>query len=226
MSLPSVKAKSLVEQVCDRLAELIRAQPDASASLPPERRLAEELGVSRSVIREAIKRLELQGLLEVKRGSGIRIVDQLHRPLNGSLELLIPDSEERLRQLHETRLVLEPEAARMAASRATAEHLANLENIQSRLEGATNHADAIAHDLEFHHALVEASGNRIFLLILDSLADISRESRERTIGSVGKETAIEHHGMILEAVMRRDPDGAESAMRYHLGEAQRDLGLS
>ena len=74
MEIASIKPRSLVEQVCDQLAELIRRHQPGSAdsSLPAERRLAEQFGVSRQVVREAIKRLELQGLLEVRQGSGVR----------------------------------------------------------------------------------------------------------------------------------------------------------
>lgn len=225
MPLSTPQPKTLVEQVCDRLAEKVYQLAGESGVLPAERRLAEELGVSRSVVREAIQRLELQGLLEVRRGSGIRIVDQLHRPLNGSLSLLIPDTEERLRQLHETRLALEPEAARLAALRATPEQIALLDDIQERLEKSTDTAEAIAIDLEFHHALAGASGNLMFRLILDSMGEISRESRQRSIGRVGKMSAIEHHRSIIDAVKAGDPAAAAGAMQFHLGEARKDMGL-
>jgi len=225
MEAQPVRPPSLFEQVSEQLAELICQQAGCSDSLPPERKLAEELGVSRSVVREAIKRLELQGLLEVRQGSGIRIVNQLHRPLNGSLSLLIPDTTERLRQLHETRIALEPEAARLAALRATPEQLEELREIQSRLEQASDNAEAISIDLEFHHALAEASGNLMFRLILDSLGDISRESRQRTIGRIGKEKAIHHHREIIEAIVVSDPDAADEAMIHHLKEARRDMDI-
>jgi len=225
MSLANLKTKSRVEQVCDQLAELIRCEARTTGVLPAERRLAEKLDVSRSVVREAIQRLELQGLLEVRRGSGIRIVDQLHRPLNGSLSLLIPDTDERLRQLHETRLALEPEAARLSALRATPDQVAVLEKIQERLERAKDTDEAITVDLEFHHALAEASGNLMFRLILDSLGEISRESRQRSIGRVGKESAIEHHRSIIGAVKAGDPKAAVESMHFHLSEARKDMRL-
>lgn len=225
MPLSKPQPKSLVEQVCDQLAEKVSEFAGESGVLPAERRLAEELGVSRSVVREAIKRLELLGLVEVRRGSGIHIVDQLHRPLNGSLSLLIPDTGERLRQLHETRLALEPEAARLAALRATPDQINHLDEIQARLEQAKDKGEAIAIDLEFHHALAEASGNLMFRLIFDSMGEISRESRERSIGRVGKMSAIEHHRSIIDAVKAGDPVAAVEAMQFHLGEARKDMGL-
>ncbi|NBV35488.1 MAG: FadR family transcriptional regulator [Proteobacteria bacterium] len=127
---------SLVEGVCQQLAELIR---DGSSNkerwLPAERSLAEQLGVSRTVVREATKRLEQQGMLDIQHGTGIKVVDKLHRPLNDSLSLLIPDVAERLRQLNETRLSIEPDAAAFAAQRATMEQINTMRRIQSQRGG-------------------------------------------------------------------------------------------
>lgn len=226
MEISPLSRHSLVDEVSDRLSAAIRSDLASDQGLlPSERAMAEQFGVSRPVIREAVKRLEHQGLLEVRQGYGIRVIDELHRPLNGSLSLLIPDATERLRQLHETRLALEPEAARLAALRATPEQVEQLGEIQARLEATEDNAEAIAIDLEFHHALAEASGNLMFRLILDSLGDISRESRERTIGRVGKQSAIDHHRKILDAIVAGDPIDATAAMQFHLGEAWKDMKL-
>jgi DNA-binding FadR family transcriptional regulator len=117
----------LVEGVCQQLAELIRGgSADEERWLPAERSLAEKLGVSRTVVREATKRLEQQGMLEIQHGNGIKVVDRLHRPLNDSLTLLIPDMADRLQQLTETRLSIEPDAAAFAAQRATKEQIRTL----------------------------------------------------------------------------------------------------
>jgi len=217
---------SLVESVCDQLAEFIRGSADKADSwLPAERALAEQLGVSRSVVREATKRLEQQGRLEVQHGNGIKIVDKLHRPLNESLSLLIPDVAGRLRQLNETRLAIEPQAARFAAQRASKIQVRALRKIHSQLEAATDNAAAIEWDLAFHRTLAETSGNLIFRLVLDSLAELGLASRLRTIGRIGKQTAIEHHGLILGAIERGDADDAEKAMRFHILAAGQDLEL-
>ncbi|MEQ9407176.1 MAG: FadR/GntR family transcriptional regulator [Fuerstiella sp.] len=219
-----VRSRSLVTQVSAQLAELIRAQPaDGDRQLPAERRLAEQIGVSRQVVREAIRQLEHQGLLEVRQGSGIRIVDQLQRPVTGSLSLLIPDVEERLHQLLEARLAIEPEAARLAAIRATKDQVLQLQQIHGQMEVAQADPTAIQCDLDFHRALAGASGNLMFRLILDSLAEISLESRQRTIGRVGRQTAIQQHGCILDAILARDPTAAAESMRQHLYTAGRDM---
>ena len=227
MTLDAIaRPPSLVEKVCDQLAKIIRHdQEEDDGWLPTERELSAQLGVSRSVVREAAKRLESQGLVEIQHGVGIKAVDKLHKPLNGSLALLIPDAEERLRQLNETRMAIEPESARLAAENATPAQLRTLSRIHQQLIDAPNNAHAIEVDMAFHRALAEASGNLMFRLILDSLAEIGLASRQRTIGRVGKFTGVEHHGAILEAVERGDAEAAAAAMRHHITCAGEDMKL-
>lgn len=229
MNLVSLeRPASLVENVCQQLAKLIRgshSEDEDDRWLPGERSLAEKLGVSRSVVREATKRLEQQGMLEIQHGNGIKIVDRLHRPLNDSLTLLIPDMADRLQQLNETRLSIEPDSAAMAAERATKEHIRTLRRIQTQLENAPDNAAAIEADIAAHHAIADASGNRIYRLILDSLAELGVTSRLRTIGRIGKQTAIEHHAAILEAIERHDAEAAHAAMRRHILAAGEDMDL-
>ena len=217
---------SLVEGVCQQLAELIRGGAASEERwLPAERSLAEKLGVSRTVVREATKRLEQQGLLEIQHGNGIKVVDKLHRPLNDSLSLLLPDVAERLQQLNETRLAIEPDAAAFAAQRASKEQLQTLRRVQCQLEKAPDNAAAIEADIAAHHAIADASGNLIYRLILDSLAELSIASRLRTIGRIGKHTAVEHHARILDAIERRDPPAAREAMHEHILAAGQDMDL-
>jgi GntR family transcriptional regulator, transcriptional repressor for pyruvate dehydrogenase complex len=218
---------SLVDSVCQQLAKLIRGA-DAEKKdrwLPGERSLAEQLGVSRSVVREATKRLEQQGMLEVQHGNGIKVVDRLHRPLSDSLSLLIPDVAGRLRQLNETRLSIEPDAAARAAERATKAQLLELRRIHSSLEEAPDNDNAILCDLAFHHAIADASGNLIYRLVLDSLGELGLASRLRTIGRIGKAPAAAHHEAILFAIENRDPETARQAMRIHILAAGEDMDL-
>ena len=219
---------SLVETVCQQLAKLIRGKhsdDDRDRWLPGERSLAEKLGVSRSVVREATKRLEQQGMLEIQHGNGIKIVDRLHRPLNDSLSLLIPDVADRLQQLTETRLSVEPDAAAYAAERATKSQLRELRRLHAELEQAADNETAIQGDLAFHRGIAEASGNLIYRLVLDSLGELGLASRTRTIGRIGKQTAIDHHEAILSAIELREPDAARAAMRRHILAAGEDMDL-
>ena len=99
MMISLIRKHTLVEEVSDQLAGAIRSGGLVmDGLLPSERHLAEQFGVSRPVVREATKRLELQGLLEVRQGVGIRVVDRLHAPVSAAARLLLPDEAERLRQ--------------------------------------------------------------------------------------------------------------------------------
>jgi len=217
---------SLVSTTSAALAGHIRSElgrADGDTWLPSERELARTFAVSRPVIREATKRLELQGLLEIHHGKGLKMVDQLHRPLSQSLEIDIPDLADRLRQLQETRLIIEPEIARLAAIRASAKNIRALRECQDRLANYNTLIDAADADAEFHQQLALAAGNHIFALLLKSLSELGQESRIRTMSTVSVEKGHSHHASILQAVKDRDSDEAAAQMRHHLEEAMNDL---
>ncbi|MFZ4765125.1 MAG: FadR/GntR family transcriptional regulator [Roseimicrobium sp.] len=217
---------SLVEKVCEQLADVARRDlGEGDGWLPTERELSAQLCVSRSVVREATKRLEIQGLVEIQHGIGTRVVDRLHRPLKDSLSRLIPDMADRLKALTEARLSIEPDAAALAAERATKAQLRELRRIHAQLANEPDNDAAIVSDLEFHHTIANASGNLIYRLVLDSLAELGLASRLRTIGRIGKQTAIEHHAEILAAIEQQDPAAARDAMRRHILAAGEDMDL-
>lgn len=226
MSLAAIdRPPSLVEKVCQRLADLARACAPEESFLPTERDLAAQFGVSRSVVREATKRLEQQGLLEIRQGLGIRSVNRLHKPLSDSLHLLVPDEVERLRQLIELRLIVEPENARLAAERATPDQLKALRSAHDHLLQAASPADSVAADMAFHRLLAAASGNQITALLLHSLSDLLEASLNRGYRRVSPVLAIRQHAAILAAIERRDGAAAARATTRHLLSARADLGL-
>jgi len=227
MDIPTLERQpSLVDGVCTRLSEIIRnEQTSGDEWLPPERELAEKLGVSRPVIREATKRLELQGLLEVQHGVGTRVVDKLHKPLNSSLALLIPDIKERLRQLTEVRLALEPENARLAAARGSAAQIKKLRLILARHQEAQDIEDSAAADMEFHRSIAIASGNQISALLIHSLSELMQASLLRGYRRVTSARALEDHERILNAIAVRDERASADAMKQHLMNARADHGF-
>ncbi len=217
---------SLVEEVSRRLAHTARQRASSgNRRLPPERKLAEMLGVSRTVVREATKRLELQGLLQVRHGIGIEIVDRLHAPLSGSLTLLLPKRKDRLRQLTEVRIIIEPELARLAAERATDADVLLLRAHHQRLADATERDEAILADMEFHRAIARASRNEVAMLVLHSLSDLLQDSLAEGYDRVTPKTAVTQHAEILEAIAERAPEKAAKTMLKHLLTARSDLGL-
>lgn len=222
-----VRSPSLVEKVCAQLAPLVRrSRTAADGRLPTERELAVQLGVSRSVVREAIKRLEVQGVLEVRHGVGIHAVDNLHKPLTGALELLVADEAERLRQLVEIRFCLEPQNARRAAELATEPQRRRLREAYERLVAVGDVDAAVQADLDFHHAVAAASNNWIAALLMASLCDLLRASLTRGYRRVTTESAVREHGRILRAILDRDAAAAERAMTRHIRTTLDELALS
>jgi DNA-binding FadR family transcriptional regulator len=216
---------SLVEAVSDKLAGIARQDHAANGRLPTERELSTQFGVSRSVIREAAKRLELQGLIEIRQGSGMIVVDKLHKPLSSALNLLVPDEKRRLAHLTEVRQALEPENARLAATRSTPAQIRALRQAQERLEQTLDFQQQIQADMDFHRLLAEASGNPISALLMHSLSDLMQASLAHGYSRVSPALAIKQHASILHAIEKRDPASATRAMQRHLHSASADLGI-
>ena len=224
MKLEEVKRHTLVEKVSDQLAKKIRSGFSFTGGvLPSERQLATQFGVSRPVVREATKLLEFQGLVEIRQGLGIRVVNRLYAPLSATAKLLLPDDTERLRQTLDVRMVLEPKIAERAAVRANAEGIARLHTIQRTLEKASTLEEAMEADIAFHSELARISGNEIFGIMLDSIADLGRDSRRATMTQVGFDRAFQQHAVVLNAIECGDARAAEDAMQIHIQSAVNDL---
>jgi len=227
MTLDTIaRPPSLVEKVCQSLAAIARRdRQEDDGWLPTERELSAQLGVSRSVVREAAKRLELQGLLEIRQGSGMKVVDKLHKPLSSAVHMLVPDEKQRLVQLTEVRLALEPENARLAAERATAAELKQLKAAHERLRNCQDFETQVLADMEFHCLIAEASGNKIGSLLMQSLSDLLQTSLSHGYRLVTKDQAVADHGKVLDAILARNAAAAATAMKNHLLHARNDLGL-
>ncbi|WP_207541061.1 FadR/GntR family transcriptional regulator [Sabulicella rubraurantiaca] len=190
--------------------------------LPSERELAARFGASRPALREALAVLETLRIVERRPNSGIflRAVDR-----QGSIdamvlqaELGVPLTEDEVREVVELRRIMELQAMRLAAERRTDADLARLDaaleaGARCVAEG-TNLADE---DSAFHLAIVEATGNRVFLRVVNSFYLMSRE-RRRTYFRDGTRAAQSHaqHAAMRDAIAARDPDRAEAAMGNHL----------
>jgi len=139
------------------------------------------------------------------------------------LEMLLRRNRASLLHLVEVRRPLESEIAALAAQRANAEHLRQLEQTMHELAGARTLDQRIEADVEFHRVLGEATGNPVFVLLLETLTGFLRESREKTLAYSGMELALEGHRAVFQAVRARDSGKAREAMQEHLRLAARDL---
>ena len=202
-------------------AQIQQGTLEHGAKLPAERVLAEQLKVSRSSVREAIRTLELQGLAVSKHGSGTFINTQsldAVTTLMTSLSGVGGDGEAQLHDIFEVRHLLEPQLAALAAQRATDEDVERLSSIlveQQRqiMEGETG-VDA---DTEFHFALATATHNSALIKVVSAVEDVLRQSRDQTLQQPGRSRrSLESHRQILEMVRAGNHLGARSAMEHHL----------
>ena len=190
--------------------------------LPGERELAEVFGVSRTSVRDAIRVLETRGLVEPRHGEGTRVkqipIDAIVSPLADA----VASSKDLAADLFDMRKMLEPPLARAAALRATDADVRALEAIVDRQRTRVAAGEvAIDEDNAFHYGIATAAKNRVLLRTMDVLMDLLRESRVRSLQGPGRaEISLEGHGRILDAVRRRDPEGAAESMRAHIEEIE------
>jgi GntR family transcriptional repressor for pyruvate dehydrogenase complex len=222
----AVRASRLYQQIVEQIEQSIRAgQLKAGDQLPAERELAEQFGVSRTAVREAVKTLCEKGLVEASPGRGTFVIDDAAHPVRQSLALMVNIARpEDAAYLVDVRAIIEPEIAARAASRADEKHVQQLREALAVMETNVGAADAfIEADLDFHLALAEAAQNPLVLALIDSIVGLLREQRIRIFDSAqGPAHGQVHHRRILEAVERHDPDAARQAMKDHLEQVASD----
>jgi GntR family transcriptional regulator, transcriptional repressor for pyruvate dehydrogenase complex len=218
----------LADTLYGRLMEQIaNGRFDEGARLPTEKELCHAFDVSRAVVREAMMRLQADGLVVTRQGSGTFVT---RRPPARLLELAPADAVAGYLRSMEVRLGLEGEAAKLAARRHDAAGLAAIEAALAAMRVAMDTgAPAQAADFAFHRAVAAASGNALFVRMFDVIAEEVRGIMSAALGltrSGSRERTarvLEEHAHIHEAIAEGDADGAEIAMRHHLDQARRRL---
>lgn len=195
--------------------------------LPAEGRLAIDLGVSRTIIREALARLASDGITEARRGAGSFLVRKPSELLGRHMP---PEQISSTLGTYEVRMVLEPEACKLAALRRSDEALARIEACLAALcDALRRDGPAADEDLAFHQAIMEATGNDSFLSTFAALNEATARvmragvdiSRSRPPSAI--EAMIVEHRDIVDAIRAGDPDRAALAMRWHLSQGRRRL---
>jgi len=219
----------LYTQVAHRLQQLIVAESLLPGDkLPGERELASRLGVSRTVVREAIRVLADRGLLRVKQGCGTYVRDLSAKDAAAPLGLLLkmrkcPDTAERLTEVRRT---IEVEIAGYAAERKTPEDIAALEEHLALMQAhADDPASYAEHDLAFHLALAKATRNPYYELLIQALGALLSETIHLTlIAPEATQAGTQHHTRLLTAIRQHNADGARQAMRDHLSTTSTLMG--
>ena len=229
-----MRNKSLSQKTADTIYEMILAGEDLHPGdrLPGENELSERLGVSRGTLREAIRSLASQGVLEVYRGKGTFIAEE-NRPFGdfglGQLEQF----RARLKDLFEARLLFEPRTAELACRRATEEELAEILRLGGEvLALILADRDRTERDQAFHRAIVAASHND-FLLRLVPVIDHAIEDAirfhaagEMLAGDEMARDTLRDHGMLMDFLRERNGPGASHAMAVHICDTIRVLKLN
>jgi GntR family transcriptional repressor for pyruvate dehydrogenase complex len=190
--------------------------------LPPERELAERLAVSRSSLRDAIRTLELVGLVVPRQGEGTVVADVSPEAVVMPIASVLLRKRELIAELLDVRKMIEPALAARAAVRASDEEIARLEEILGRQREKTLRGEpAVEEDSEFHYVIALAAKNGVVRGMLDVLMRLLRETRARSLQSRGRpQRSLTGHQRVLDAIKRRDPDAAERAVRRHLEEIE------
>ncbi|TDE94932.1 FadR family transcriptional regulator [Occultella glacieicola] len=215
----------LTERIARELEQDLRAGAIAvGTKLPSERELAIQFGASRGVVREVLRRLEAQHLIEVAPGRGSFVAEQSSAQARG-YDGLYRAERPTVRQLIEARIPLEVEIVGLAAERATEAHLEALAEINDRIESATDVITKARADVEFHDAIALASGNPVLRVMLSSISGLMFEMMLRSNSDPAiSEPGVPHHPEILAALQARDSDRARRYMREHLALGLRTYG--
>lgn len=218
----AIRKNKVYEEVARQIERLILKKLRPGDKLPSERELAEMLGVSRSSIRDAIRSLELMGLVEPRQGAGTIVCEVSAESLVNPLSNLLVRQQRQVAELLDFRKMLEPPLAARAATHASDEEVAEMEEILRRQDEKLRLGRlAIEEDSEFHYSVAMASENTVVLKVLDILMDLLRETRERSLQLDGRpQKSLAGHRRILAAIKRHDGEAAKAAMRRHIEDIE------
>lgn len=222
-----LKEKRLSDNIADAMLSMITIEKRFSAGdkLPNENELAEELGVSRSTLREAIRILAAGNIVEIQRGKGTFVTKTAfeQRPDLGQLS----DIKVNAKDLYEMRLIFEPEAAYLAAIRGTDAEIKRIlefgERIERKIKSGQDRTD---NEHSFHKAIAQATHNEF----MNQLVPILYQAIAKgvTLSSMSQKAVLDtvnDHRMIMDFLEQRNAEGAKNAMKIHIMHAIRELGI-
>jgi GntR family transcriptional regulator, transcriptional repressor for pyruvate dehydrogenase complex len=222
-----VRATPLSQGVVAEFQRLIAGGELAAGDrLPPERELAQLLGIGRNSVREALRQLELLGLIDSRRGDGTYVRAGDVSRLLGPFRLAVAASPATAGMVLEFRRTFEPDVAALAARNVDEQGVEHLVRALHRFERAVDHNDhPRAADSDFHAAIASATRNPVVIAVQEALASMLADFRERLAASSYDATrrAARGHQAIFGAIVARDSDGAREAMLAHLDQVEAAL---
>jgi GntR family transcriptional regulator, transcriptional repressor for pyruvate dehydrogenase complex len=224
--LRPVRPKSLDSAVLDSLAAYVDQHTIIPGSrLPSERVLCEALGVGRSTVREALKRWEALGIIEMRQGSGAYLrVPVSPNLLHVPLVLARPSKVKNILQILQVRRALEGEAAALCAAYANVEDVAAIGAALLRLEAAHARGNGSDEDWQFHQSIYQATGNPFFPQIIQSMRDLLHQLWENAL-QLPDFAAASHpfHRTMYEAIAKREPETARAEAWRLIDSVEREI---
>ena len=213
--------RRIYEAIVSQIKEAVfRRELKPGDRLPSEKEMMRIFGVSNMAVREAMRTLEQQGLIQVRKGSGggCFISEINNDALTSFFNLAMVQGKVRLNDLTEIRLMVEPELTRLAAIRGNADDVRALEKMHDQAERLISVGSPVSGaNIDFHGRLALASGNHLAIMLAGSLRDLLLElMNARTESKKAQVEVQKHHARIIEAVKKRDAEEARDEMRQHI----------
>lgn len=225
--LETIKKRRVSDLAVEQISRMLSSeQLKPGDSLPSERRLMEHLGISRVAVREALRVLEMMGLVEVKPGKGI-FVAQPDRSIFGPLERWLSVHQEALLEHFEVRMLIEPHAAGFCAQRASTDQIGAMKKALEKFKDANKRKDLVGMiraDAQLHQLIASATGNRTLAVLMGTFTSSLLEGWKASLRVEGRgdKTVVEHEA-IVEAIERGDSERARTLMSEHLSNAVDEL---
>jgi DNA-binding FadR family transcriptional regulator len=220
VSFAPLGRRKAYEEVADRIRERIfTAAVKTGERLPTERELAVQFGVSRLVVREAIRALELSGLLEVKKGpkGGIFIIEDHQRPITDSIANLLGRGDARLKDLFEVRLLIEPYAAERVARIGTAQNFAELAALVEQTDAEHDCGVDIRNlNIELHCRIIRMTRNPVLAIVGETVLMLLADRLKSVKSPAPLSVAREMHKKLLVALRRRNAAAARAIMQQDI----------
>ena len=228
--IASLRRERVSESVANQIRQAIfSGQLEPGHKLPPEREMAEQFETSRVALREALRALEQEGMIEIKRGSGggafVADFDRALRALAESLNTVVKLGQAKSGHLTEIRSMLEPVMARTAAVRATEEDLNALRAVvEAQEEELRSGALSRKYDMEFHRLIANACYNPVVSIVVTAINDAIRDAIYRSkLTREMREQVVRYHRELFESLAARDPERASRIMEEHVVAVQRHV---
>lgn len=217
-----IKNTKVYEQVIDQIKNMIvDGTLKKGDKLPSERELVQELQVSRTSIREALRALEIIGLVECRQGEGNYIKQSFESSLFEPLSIMFMLQESSMEEVLDLRKIIEVETAALAARQISDEEIENLSQLINKLKDTYDEETGVQIDKEFHYEIAKASKNYLILNILITVSSLIdnfiKDARSKILEEEKNKSAlIAQHENIFLGLLHHDPKEAADAMRQHL----------